>query len=230
MANPDPPMSSSRRSGSVASNSRRRSGSDREIARPASPVCHTLSNQTQSKPRACDRVELVVGHVVERGGTTEDATALGQPGAGVDLVELRVPWPGHVRARSSLTGRSPSLSPAVAASDVLPPTSWRPISRRQPLRSRTGAAPRAMSPVQPVWWLAPEPGPVVAVEVLVEQDQVAPVRVVLEALRRAVDRPPAVLVAQEDRGEPAARSPRPPGTGSSGVPEPVGHSTVKSSP
>src|SRR5437879_967716 len=39
-----------------------------------------------------------------------------------------------------------------------------------------------------------EAGPVVAVEVFVEQDQVTPVRVFLELLRAAVDRPPAILV------------------------------------
>ena len=44
-------------------------------------------------------------------------------------------------------------------------------------------------------------GAVVAVEVLVEEDVVAPVRVVLELLRAAVDRPAALVVAQEDRAE-----------------------------
>src|SRR5262245_42733569 len=42
---------------------------------------------------------------------------------------------------------------------------------------------------------------VIAVEVFVEQDQVAPVRIGLEFLRATVDRTPALLVAQEDRGE-----------------------------
>ncbi|MEI2691724.1 MAG: hypothetical protein V9H69_19305 [Anaerolineae bacterium] len=41
----------------------------------------------------------------------------------------------------------------------------------------------AASVVQPVWWLAPTPRAVVAVEVLVEQHVVAPVRIVLEAVR-----------------------------------------------
>ena len=43
-------MSSSFKSGSVAANSRRHSGFAREIACAAGPVCHTLRNQTQSKP------------------------------------------------------------------------------------------------------------------------------------------------------------------------------------
>ncbi len=50
MANPEPPMSSSVKSGSVSANSRRHSGLAREIAFAAGPVCQTLSNQTQSKP------------------------------------------------------------------------------------------------------------------------------------------------------------------------------------
>ena len=48
-----------------------------------------------------------------------------------------------------------------------------------------------------------EPGPVVAVEILVEQNQIAPVRIFLELRacrhRLAVGR----LVAQEDAGQPA---------------------------
>src|SRR5437867_5780653 len=44
-------------------------------------------------------------------------------------------------------------------------------------------------------------GAVVAVEVLIEQNQVAPVRVALELLRGAEDRPAAVFAAQEDPRE-----------------------------
>ena len=44
---------------------------------------------------------------------------------------------------------------------------------------------------------------VVAVKVLVEQHQVAEVRIVLELLGSAVDRPMTVRVAKEDAGEPA---------------------------
>src|SRR5262249_52543689 len=46
---------------------------------------------------------------------------------------------------------------------------------------------------------------VVAVEVLVEQDQVTPVRVVLELARAAVYRAPAVLVAEKDAGHPLGK-------------------------
>ncbi len=63
-----------------------------------------------------------------------------------------------------------------------------------------------------------EAGAVVAVEVLVEQDQVAPVRIVLELGRAAVDRPPAVGIAQERARQPADESPAPPRTASSAGP------------
>src|SRR5437773_411577 len=48
-----------------------------------------------------------------------------------------------------------------------------------------------------------EAGAVVAVEVLVEEDEVAPVRVLLELLAAAVDRAAAVAPAQEDVREAA---------------------------
>src|SRR5512145_675564 len=47
-----------------------------------------------------------------------------------------------------------------------------------------------------------ETGPVVTVEVLVEQEVVAPVRVLLKLLRPAVDGPPTMAVSQEDAGQP----------------------------
>src|SRR5262249_43281281 len=49
-----------------------------------------------------------------------------------------------------------------------------------------------------------EARPVVAVEVLVEQDQVAPVRVLLELPRSPVNRSPSISVSQEEVGEPTA--------------------------
>src|SRR5256885_17203857 len=47
-----------------------------------------------------------------------------------------------------------------------------------------------------------DPGAVVAVEVLVKQDQVAPVWVALELLGATVDRSPPVAAAKEDPREP----------------------------
>src|SRR5262245_38953672 len=48
-----------------------------------------------------------------------------------------------------------------------------------------------------------ETSPVVTVEVLIEQDEIAPVRVLLKLPRPAIDRPSASLVFQKDAGEPA---------------------------
>jgi hypothetical protein len=54
-------MSASLRSGSVFSNSRRHSGFEREIRCAASPVRHTLRNQTQSNPIPATRSSSVSG-------------------------------------------------------------------------------------------------------------------------------------------------------------------------
>ena len=86
-----------------------------------------------------------------------------------------------------------------------------------------------------------EPGPtrlmagadartVVAVEVFVEQHQVAPVRIRLIARVAAVHRPLAVGIPQERCASAAAKSRPPLPTASCKFPEPVGHSTLKSSP
>src|ERR1700756_1669453 len=99
-----------------------------------------------------------------------------------------------------------------------------------------------------------DPGAVVAMEVLVEQEQVVPVRVALELLDPAEHRPPARLVLGERRDQSPADLPRPPtparrprGPSVNGVtsrrpislapssrfirrPEPVGQSTRTRSP
>ena len=54
-------MSSSRRSGSVASNSLRHSALARDTRCPAAPVRHTLRNQTQSKPILASRSSSASG-------------------------------------------------------------------------------------------------------------------------------------------------------------------------
>jgi hypothetical protein len=59
--NPEPPMSSSRRSGSVSSNSRRHSGFVREIRCAEAPVRQTLRNQTQSNPIVATRSSSASG-------------------------------------------------------------------------------------------------------------------------------------------------------------------------
>ena len=75
-----------------------------------------------------------------------------------------------------------------------------------------------------------EPGAVVAVEVLVEEHVVAPVRIGLEFLRAAVDRAPSLLRRGGISGSAGRRSPWPPRTDSSSLPDPVGHSILKLSP
>src|SRR5256885_17164925 len=52
-----------------------------------------------------------------------------------------------------------------------------------------------------------QPLPRAAVEVFVEQDQIAPVRVVLELPLRAIDRPPTVWAAREHHDELARHLP-----------------------
>ena len=215
-------MSSSRRSGSVSWNSLRHSGLVRETCWPAAPVCQTLRSQTQSKPIAadvdpgrhqgCRRASRFVPSVRDNSR---------QPDAGVDLVERRIAR-GHV----ALSGRPPrhgSLSNEAALLAALEHLSCVQHPRTAGSASRDDPGPAGLV-------ARAEAGAVVAVEVFVEQDVVAPVRIVLELLGAAVHRPPAVLVAQEDAREAVARSPWRPRTGSSCLPEPVGHSTLKSSP
>src|SRR5437660_73416 len=47
-----------------------------------------------------------------------------------------------------------------------------------------------------------EAGAVIAMEVLIKQDEITPVRVVLKLPGSAIDRTPALLIAQEDAGQP----------------------------
>src|SRR5438552_2085117 len=51
----------------------------------------------------------------------------------------------------------------------------------------------------------PEPGAGVAVEVLVEEDEVPPVRIGLKLVDTTEDRPPPILITDEDAGEPAGQ-------------------------
>src|SRR5688572_11858553 len=45
-------------------------------------------------------------------------------------------------------------------------------------------------------------GPIVTVEIFVEQEMVAPVRIVLELLGRSIYRPSAIAITQKDAAEP----------------------------
>src|SRR5262245_59114431 len=62
----------------------------------------------------------------------------------------------------------------------------------------TGDAPRPSGLVT-----GAEAGAVIAVEVLVEQEIVSPVRILLKHAAATIDRAPAVLVAQKNVGQPA---------------------------
>ena len=70
----------------------------------------------------------------------------------------------------------------------------------------------------------------VAVEVFVEQHQVAPVRIVGVAAVVAVAGPPARFVGQKEPRQPAAQFVRPLASDSSFAPSRCGHSTCSASP
>ena len=84
-------------------------------------------------------------------------------------------------------------------------------------------------PVQPVWWDGAQPGAVVAVEVLVEEQVVLPRGVALQPFDPAEARPPAVRSDQEKRDQtlPEVGADR---RRRQWRPEPVGYSSVNSSP
>src|SRR5262245_38150807 len=50
-----------------------------------------------------------------------------------------------------------------------------------------------------------EPGPIVAMEVLVEQNEIAPVRILLEFPGSSINRTPSLSVAQKDAGQAPAQ-------------------------
>src|SRR5436853_599740 len=96
-------------------------------------------------------------------------------------------WPSSAPKPQATTMNKPRPAPSIAYSGQRARTSLSRLLEQlgdeaRPARLVTGA----------------DAGAVVAVEVLVEEDQVAPVRVSGEALDVAVDRAPAPLVAQED--------------------------------
>jgi hypothetical protein len=74
-----------------------------------------------------------------------------------------------------------------------------------------------------------ESGAIVAMEVFVEEDEVAPVRIGLEFLRAVVDEPPSMVIAGENAVSRLAISLL---TSKRFIifPEPVGHSILKLSP
>ena len=91
-----------------------------------------------------------------------------------------------------------------------------------------------------------DPGAVVAMEIFIEQDEIAPVRILLKLFRTAVDGTPTIGPAQKGMREPSGQPSRNVGeqptrahyrpvsaATSASVrfcPDPVGYSTVKLSP
>ena len=199
-------MSSSSRSGSVSSNSRRHSGFAREIACAAGPVCQTLRNQTQSKPSAARRSNAASGMSSSVAPRPSVPGQFRQPDAGVDLVQRRIARIGHVPALIRLRLFSRPPAPSRAGRTLARVRAPRSLASTRPNRSR-----RASDQTGPPRLVAgAEPRAVVTVEVFVEEDQIAPVRIVLELGGPSVDRPPSVGVAQERAlGQPAARAPAP---------------------
>src|SRR5437016_4575609 len=90
-----------------------------------------------------DAVQLDVRNVVERGRPSDDAGQLGQPDPGVDLEQRRI-----AVARHDFSAASTSTYPVLPASSIF---SGSMVAKRCIMR--------AMTPVQPVWWLAPRPAP-----------------------------------------------------------------------
>src|SRR5262249_25105353 len=95
MANPEPAMSSSRKAGRVASNSRRHAVLAGDLL-PRGPRAPHAQEPDPVEPQAGHAVELGVGHVVQRGGPTERARPFGEPNARVELVERGIAWRAHV--------------------------------------------------------------------------------------------------------------------------------------
>src|SRR3989442_610485 len=90
-----------------------------------------------------DAVQLDVRNVVERGRPSDDAGQLGQPDPGVDLEQRR-----EAAASHDFSAASRSPYPVLPASSIF---SGSMVAKRCIMR--------AMTPVQPVWWLAPRPAP-----------------------------------------------------------------------
>ena len=101
-------------------------------------------------------VELGVRNVIQRRALAQRVRQLGQPDTGVDLVQRRVAWVGHIPSRHFW----PVFSPPTCSRTSLAITCPRSVSSRvlastRPNKSSSGAT----RPVHPVWWLAPRPAP-----------------------------------------------------------------------
>jgi hypothetical protein len=82
-------------------------------------------------------------------------------------------------------------------------TCWSSFARSLASTRPNRSSRRAIKPSPPRLVAGAEPRPVVTLEVFIEEDQIAPVRIVLELGRPSVHRPPSVGVGQERTGQPA---------------------------
>ena len=132
MANPEPAISSSLRSGSVSTNSRRHSGFAREMACAAGPVCQTLRNQTQSNPCAARRSNAASGTSSSSRGPAQRPGQFRQPDAGIDLVKRGIATGGHISLLNFACLRSPptcSLTSRRIPARSRAPGLWRRCAR-----------------------------------------------------------------------------------------------------
>ena len=196
-------------------NSLRHSGLAARDALPASPVCQTLRNQTQSKPISARRSSSASGMSSSVAAPAQGARQLRQPDAGVDLVERRdnaaCPWltpaspadaqPARLRLASAVTCRTrrPCRPESIVSASMRREEMHEPGDEAGPAGLVAGA----------------QAGAVVAVEVLVEQDvdRASADRPGTSACRR---RPAGGRCASRRKMRVSRRgSPRPPRTGSS---------------
>ena len=164
-------MSSSVRSGSVSSKlaAPLRVGARDPLRRRAGLPDAQEPDPVEAQPR--QPVELGVGHVVQGRAPAQRARQLGQPDAGVDLVQRRVAWIGH--GRSSVRSRrfsadlfSDDPGQYAAALDLEQGPGVDPAE--QVHQGGDQGSPSCLV-------TGAEAGAIVTVEVLVEQDEVAPV-------------------------------------------------------
>ena len=203
-------------------------------ARSAPSRCATASPIPELAPVTIAGWPVSIGGIAnlrQRHGIRERhgaAGCLGSRSGIVGLSQATMPEPVWI----SPSCKSRSAFPSLASGEK---EERRPISPRALAdfrdRSRCGGCSRsATNPVHPVWCAAPRPRPVSAVEVLVEQDQVAEMRVLLHLLanRRRWRRRPFLSRRKRCVSRRAISWPIWPSFIL--LPEPVGHSSSKSSP
>src|SRR5262245_9735411 len=192
-------MSASVRSGSVSANSRRHSSFSRETRCPSAPVCHTLRSHTQSNPRAAMRSSWLSGmssSVAARPSVRDSSVSRTRVliwySSGCAASPMSAPAPGAgARGRAGLRRLHLQGARVLAELEEL----LAGAGREQVHAARDDAGPAGLV-------ARAEAGAVVAVEVLVEQEEIPPMRVLLELPAATEHRAPAGLVPEEDARQP----------------------------